>query len=94
MIVDFTNVPAGTEIVLENVAPDEPFGGGAPGVDFEPADPETTGQVMRFHVVPATGADLSTPPSAARAAGDRAAGRRDRHARRCRSTSRSPRPCG
>ena len=36
-----------------NVAPDEPFGGGVPGVDFEPADPATTGQVMRFDVVAA-----------------------------------------
>ena len=63
MIVDFTNVPTGSEIILRNVGPDEPFGGGVPGVDFEPADPHTTGQVMRFHVVPATGPDPSTPPS-------------------------------
>jgi spore coat protein A, manganese oxidase len=64
VIVDFTNVdtdPAGN-VVLENVGPDEPFGGGTPGVDFEPADPNTTGQVMRFHVVPRDGADPSTPP--------------------------------
>ncbi len=46
-----------------NVARDEPFGGGVPGVDFEPADPATTGQVMRFDVVPSTGPDPSTPPS-------------------------------
>ena len=63
VIVDFTNVPTGTEIILRNLAPDEPFGGGEPGEDFEPADPETTGQVMRFHVVPATAPDPSTPPS-------------------------------
>jgi FtsP/CotA-like multicopper oxidase with cupredoxin domain len=63
VLVDFTNVPAGTEVILENIAPDEPFGGGTPGVDFEPADPETTGQVMRFHVVPATKPDPSTPPN-------------------------------
>jgi FtsP/CotA-like multicopper oxidase with cupredoxin domain len=62
VIVDFTRVPTGTEIVLRNVGPDEPFGGGTPGVDFQPADPETTGQVMRLRVVPATGADPSTPP--------------------------------
>ena len=36
MIVDFTNVPVGTEIVLLNLGPDEPFGGGVPGVDFTP----------------------------------------------------------
>jgi spore coat protein A len=63
VIVDFTNVPVGSEIVLRNLGPDEPFGGGTPGVDFEPADPDTTGQVMRFRVVPATGPDPSTPPS-------------------------------
>jgi spore coat protein A, manganese oxidase len=34
-----------------------------PGVDFEPADPATTGQVMRFDVVASTAADPSTPPS-------------------------------
>jgi bilirubin oxidase len=62
-IVDFTDVAVGSEIILENVAPDEPFGGGTPGVDFEPANPATTGQIMRFHVEPATAVDTSTPPS-------------------------------
>jgi spore coat protein A, manganese oxidase len=62
VIVDFTNVPAGTEVVLSNLAPDEPFGGGVPGVDFPPADPATTGQVMLFRVVPRVGHDTSTPP--------------------------------
>ncbi len=61
VIVDFGNVPVGTEIVLLNLGPDEPFGGGTPGVDFEMADAETTGQVMQFRVVAATGADPSTP---------------------------------
>jgi spore coat protein A, manganese oxidase len=63
VIVDFTNAAVGSEIILENAAPDEPFGGGVPGVDFEPADPDTTGQVMRFHIVAATSVDTSTPPS-------------------------------
>ena len=63
VIVDFSAVPAGTDVILENVGPDEPFGGGEPGVDFEPADPETTGQVMRFHVIGATQPDPSTPPN-------------------------------
>jgi spore coat protein A, manganese oxidase len=62
VIVDFTNVPVGTEIILLNLAPDEPFGGGRPGIDFEPADPDTTGQVMQFVVQPRRGADPSTPP--------------------------------
>ena len=61
MIVDFTNVPAGN-YVLGNVGPDEPFGGGVPGVDFEPADPTTTGQIMQFNVVPALAPDPTTPP--------------------------------
>ena len=61
VIVDFTNVPVGS-YVLGNVGPDEPFGGGIPGDDFPVADPATTGQIMQFNVVPAVGADTSTPP--------------------------------
>jgi spore coat protein A, manganese oxidase len=61
VIVDFTNVPLGRH-VLANVGPDEPFGGGVPGYDFDVADPETTGQVMEFRVVPAVAADPTTPP--------------------------------
>ncbi len=61
VIVDFTNVPLGRH-VLANVGPDEPFGGGVPGSDFEIADTETTGQIMAFRVVPAAAADLTTPP--------------------------------
>jgi len=62
IIVDFTGVPVGAEIILLNLGPDEPFGGGIPGIDFPPADPATTGQVMQFRVVPATSVDTSTPP--------------------------------
>ena len=61
VIVDFTNVPVGSH-VLGNVGPDEPFGGGVPGADFEPADPSSTGQVLEFRVVPAVDVDDSTPP--------------------------------
>jgi bilirubin oxidase len=64
VIVDFTNVPVGTEIVLQNVAPDEPFGGGVPGVDFPMSDAATTGLVMQFRVVASRSRDLSTPPEA------------------------------
>ncbi|MHC4611471.1 MAG: multicopper oxidase family protein, partial [Planctomycetota bacterium] len=64
VIVDFTGVPVGTEIILLNLGPDEPFGGGVPGVDFDPSDPESTGQVVRFQVVAATSADVSTLPMA------------------------------
>jgi spore coat protein A, manganese oxidase len=62
VIVDFTGVAVASEIVLLNLAPDEPFGGGAPDEDFDVADPETTGQVMQLRVVAATGVDTSTPP--------------------------------
>ena len=48
--------------MLANVGPDEPFGGGEAPDDFDAADPETTGQVMQFRVVPATTVDTSTPP--------------------------------
>ena len=61
LIVDFTNVPVGN-YVLGNAGPDEPFGGGVPGVDFAVADPGSTGQVMQFNVVPAVAPDDSTPP--------------------------------
>jgi FtsP/CotA-like multicopper oxidase with cupredoxin domain len=74
VIVDFRGLADGTEITLLNIGPDEPFGGGTPllGCDpepeppeepsdcFEPADPATTGQVMRF-VVNATLADDDGP---------------------------------
>jgi FtsP/CotA-like multicopper oxidase with cupredoxin domain len=62
VIVDFSSVSPGTEVILLNLGPDEPFGGGVPGVDFDPAYPDTTGQVMMFKVVPTTGPDKSTPP--------------------------------
>ena len=61
LIVDFSNVPVGN-YVLGNVGPDEPFGGGLPDDDFDSADPDSTGQIMQFRVVPAVGVDASTPP--------------------------------
>jgi spore coat protein A len=62
VVVDFTNVPSGTPLYLINEGPDEPFGGGVGGVDYAFADPDTTGQVMKFTVVPAASADESIPP--------------------------------
>jgi FtsP/CotA-like multicopper oxidase with cupredoxin domain len=61
LLVDFTSVTPGDH-VLRNVGPDEPFGGGDPGVDFEPADAVTTGQILQFRVVPAGAPDPTTPP--------------------------------
>jgi len=62
VIVDFTNVPIG-DYILKNLGPDEPFGGGTIGEDFDPADPDSTGQVMQFHVGPILDdSDPTTPP--------------------------------
>ncbi|NIM90546.1 MAG: multicopper oxidase domain-containing protein [Candidatus Aminicenantes bacterium] len=55
VIMDFTDVDVGTEIVMLNLGPDEPFGGGVPGEDFDPADPVSTGLVMQFRVKETTG---------------------------------------
>jgi FtsP/CotA-like multicopper oxidase with cupredoxin domain len=63
VIVDFTDVPVGTEIVLLNLGPDEPFGGGQPDDDFDVADRRTTGMVMQFRVRAARSVDLSIPPA-------------------------------
>lgn len=62
VIVDFGAVPAGTRLRLLNLGPDEPFSGGRPGVDFEPADPDTTGQILEFRVTKSRGPDKTTPP--------------------------------
>ena len=63
VIVDFTNVAEGTSVTLLNFGPDEPFGGGVPGVDFPVSDPATTGQVMEFRVGSLAGSDRSTDPA-------------------------------
>ncbi|MFN8439517.1 MAG: multicopper oxidase [Caldilineaceae bacterium] len=63
VIVDFSALPVGTTVTLLNIGPDEPFGGGIPGVDFVSADVDTTGQVMQFRVQAATSLDKSTHPS-------------------------------
>jgi FtsP/CotA-like multicopper oxidase with cupredoxin domain len=62
VIVNFAKAPLGAALTLLNIGPDEPFGGGVSGVDFAPADPDTTGQVMQFRVVKRTSTDTSTPP--------------------------------
>jgi FtsP/CotA-like multicopper oxidase with cupredoxin domain len=43
---DQAGIGSGAEVFLRNFGPDEPFGGG----DFDPADPDTTGQIMLFDV--------------------------------------------
>ncbi len=59
VVIDFSKVKKGTRLILRNLGPDEPFGGGEAGEDFEPADPGTTGQVMQFRVGKATSPDTS-----------------------------------
>jgi FtsP/CotA-like multicopper oxidase with cupredoxin domain len=61
IIVDFSNA-AGTSFKMLNLGPDEPFGGGEIGVDFDPSDPGTTGQVMQFNVTADPVFDPTTPP--------------------------------
>jgi spore coat protein A len=57
VIVDFSSMKPGTVIYLINEGPDVPFNGDLSA----PADPATTGQVMKFVVTAATGRDASTP---------------------------------
>jgi bilirubin oxidase len=63
VIMDFSDIPVGTEVVLLNLGPDEPFGGGIPGVDFEPAHPATTGMVMQFRVVGTSNLPMGALPA-------------------------------
>jgi spore coat protein A len=63
VIVDFSNVPVGTEIILQNFGPDEPYGGGISGVDFDPAHEDSTGQVMKFIVKGTTDLPLGVLPT-------------------------------
>jgi bilirubin oxidase len=65
VIVDFTGLSIGTELFLINEGPDEPFGGGEPETEFEGADPGTTGQVMKFTIVPLVSHDSSLDPATA-----------------------------
>jgi bilirubin oxidase len=62
VIVDFTGLAEGTELYLINEGPDEPLAGGTPGVDFDVADPDTTGQVLKLIVGKLVAADTSLPP--------------------------------
>ncbi|MEN6440307.1 MAG: multicopper oxidase domain-containing protein [Syntrophobacter sp.] len=50
VIIDFSTIASGTSVYLINEGPDMPYGGGLPVTDFPPADPNTTGQVMKFVV--------------------------------------------
>jgi spore coat protein A, manganese oxidase len=62
VIVDFSTLTPGTVLYLINEGPDFPFAGGISGIDFPPADPNTTGQVMKFVVGPLASQDTSVKP--------------------------------
>jgi len=59
VVVDFSSFNVGSEILLRNLGPDGPFMGHGMGAA---ADPDTTGQVMKFRVVPLSGPDTSSLP--------------------------------
>jgi spore coat protein A, manganese oxidase len=52
LLVDFTNVPAGTRVVLQNIDP-----------NLSPSEKQTVGQITRFTVVDQKGAEAQTLPS-------------------------------
>jgi bilirubin oxidase len=62
VIVDFTGLSEDTALYLINEGADGPVGRGQPVTNYQPADPRTTGQVMKFLVGPLVGADTSVPP--------------------------------
>ena len=60
-IVDFSSLSVGDEVILRNFGPDGPFE--SPAMAHAPADPNTTGQVMKFRVVAPTRPDTSSLPA-------------------------------
>ena len=63
VIVDFASVPVGTELYLIIEGPDKAFQGGKAGTDYFPADPATTGQIMKLVIEALTSPDTTVPPS-------------------------------
>jgi spore coat protein A len=60
VIVDFSQYAPGTELMLRNLGPDGPY-----GLNAGPAaNPNTTGQVMKFRIKPLTGPDTTSLPAA------------------------------
>ena len=61
VIVDFSHLAIGQQVILRNIGPDEPFG----GLPAPAPDANTTGQIMQFRVVPRiASASLATDLSA------------------------------
>ena len=61
VIVDFSAFNVGDEVLMRNLGPDSVFEG--PGAGHLPADPNTTGQVMKFRLIAPTGLDKSALPT-------------------------------
>ena len=59
VVVDFSHFAVGDEVVMRNTGPDEPYG----FQPAKPADPHTTGQVMKFKIVPLRDPDTSVLPT-------------------------------
>jgi FtsP/CotA-like multicopper oxidase with cupredoxin domain len=57
VLVDFSSLAVGTTLTMLNLGPDEPLKG--PGVELAPANPATTGRIMQFRVVAATGGGIA-----------------------------------
>jgi spore coat protein A len=67
IVVDFEGL---TSVIMQNIGPDEPYGGGTPGTDFDEANAQSTGLIMKFNV----NKKLKTPkglPKASVEVGDR-----------------------
>ena len=62
VLVDFRSLPIGTQVELVNIGPDEPFGGGIPGTDFDSADPNSSGKILKFVVNAALNGKGDTDP--------------------------------
>jgi spore coat protein A len=61
VVVDFSSLDPSSEVILRNFGPDGPFESSTAG--HTPADPDTTGQLMKFRVVPLTQTDTSSLPT-------------------------------
>ncbi len=66
VIIDFTGLKNGAEVLMINTAPNEPFGGFK---EYDAADPHTMGQVLKFfvnHDLKNPDGDQSTPATCLR----------------------------